>query len=70
MKQKEIAMSSLTLSRRQFESVVLYTASGEQVVITVDSISGGQVKLNFEAPKSIEIWRDELLESLIPSETC
>lgn len=63
-------MSSLTLSRRQFESVVLYTASGEQVVITVDSISGGQVKLNFEAPKSIEIWRDELLESLIPSETC
>ena len=60
-------MSSLTLSRRQFESVVLFTPLGEQVVITVDSISGGQVKLNFEAPKSIEIWRDEMLESLTPS---
>lgn len=59
-------MSSLTLSRREFESVVLFTKADEQIVVTVELIGGSQVKLNFEAPKSVEIWRDELLEDESP----
>ena len=56
-------MTSLTLSRKESESIVLFTKSDEQIVITIDSIKAGQVKLNFEAPESIDIWRDELLET-------
>lgn len=58
-------MTSLTLTRKEFQSVVLFTKGDEQIVVTVESIGGSQVKLNFVAPKSVEIWRDELLE-LVP----
>ena len=55
-------MSTLVLSRKEQEIVVLFTGAGEQVNVTVESIKGGNVKLKFDAPKSVDIWRDELLE--------
>ena len=57
-------MSSLTLSRKRYQSIVLFTEAGEQVVITVGAISKNAVKLNFEAPANVEIWRDEMLEKV------
>ncbi len=54
-------MTSLTLSRQLDESIVLFWGE-EQVVITVEKLTSKEVRLNFEAPKEVEIWRDELLE--------
>ena len=53
---------SLVLSRKQHQSIVLFTGADEQIHLTVKQIANGQVKLSFDAPNSVEIWRDELLE--------
>jgi carbon storage regulator CsrA len=52
----------LLLTRRENESVVITTESGEEIFISVVSIVGKQVRLGFEADQSINIVRDELLE--------
>jgi len=48
----------LVLSRRKDERIRI----GRDVVLTVVEINGftGQVKLGFDAPESVEIWRDEI----------
>jgi carbon storage regulator CsrA len=55
-------MSSLTLSRELNESIVIFTRDGDQVTLTINKLSPTKVAINFEAPKGVEIWRDELLE--------
>ena len=53
---------SLVLSRKEQESIVIFTDSGEQIVLTVESMASGQAKISFDAPGSVGVWREELLQ--------
>src|SRR5262249_39001818 len=46
----------LVLSRKVGERVVI----GDRIVVTVLEVKGRQVRLGFEAPPDIQIWRGEL----------
>ena len=46
----------LVLSRKVGERVVI----GDQIVVTVLEVKGRQVRLGFEAPSNVQIWRGEL----------
>lgn len=46
----------LILSRRSMERILI----GENVVLTVAEISGGRVKIGFEAPRDVSIVRAEI----------
>jgi carbon storage regulator len=50
----------LVLTRRLGEAITI----GEQIKITVVDIDGNQVKLGVEAPRSIEIYREELYKKV------
>ena len=51
----------LVLTRKPDESVVITTASGEEIVVSVLGVIGQQVRLGFDADESITIDRAELL---------
>ena len=51
----------LVLTRRQGDSVIFETSDGP-IEVTVEDISGHQVRVGFEAPKSVKILRGELKE--------
>ena len=53
---------ALTLSRKEQESVVVFTSSNEQIEITITKIDSNQVRLSFAGPDTIDIWRSELLQ--------
>jgi carbon storage regulator len=46
----------LVLSRKPGEQVVL----GDGITLTVVEVSGGRVRLAFDAPAQVRIWRAEL----------
>jgi carbon storage regulator len=46
----------LVLSRKIGERVLI----GDNVTLTVLEVKGRQVRLGFEAPQSVSIWRGEL----------
>ncbi|QOY55040.1 carbon storage regulator CsrA [Candidatus Sulfurimonas marisnigri] len=50
----------LVLARKLNESIVI----GDDIVVKVISIDKGVVKLGIDAPKSISIMRNELLEDV------
>jgi carbon storage regulator len=50
----------LVLTRKSGESLYI----GDDVVITVIDVRKGQVKIGVEAPKSIKVYRKELLEKI------
>ena len=50
----------LVLTRRLGESITI----GENVKLIVVEIDGNQVKLGIEAPREIEIYREELYEKI------
>jgi carbon storage regulator CsrA len=52
----------LTLSRKEQESVVVFTNSNEEIEITITKIDSNQVRLSFDGPDSVDIWRSELLK--------
>ena len=47
----------LVITRRLGERIVI----GEDIVITVLDIDRGKIRLGFEAPRDVPIWREELL---------
>jgi carbon storage regulator len=47
----------LVLSRKQGERIVI----GDNITITVVSMEHGRVRLGIEAPREIEVWREEML---------
>lgn len=48
----------LVLTRRSGEAVYI----GEDIVVRVLEINGGQVRLGFDVPKKINVAREELLK--------
>lgn len=50
----------LVLTRRLGESITI----GENIRLVVVDIDGSQVKLGIEAPREIEIYREELYEKI------
>ncbi|RLB59529.1 MAG: carbon storage regulator [Deltaproteobacteria bacterium] len=53
----------LTLTRRSGERIRI----GSQVVIVVKEVHGNQVKLGIEAPRSVQVYREELYQKLVES---
>lgn len=51
----------LILSRNNQQTVVLETSDG-LIHIKICGIKDGQVKLGFDAPDSVDIWRSEIEE--------
>jgi carbon storage regulator CsrA len=51
----------LVLTRREGDSVILETSDGP-IEVTVEDINGQQVRVGFEASKSVKILRGELKE--------
>lgn len=50
----------LVLSRKSGESITI----GDEVTVTVLSISGGQIRIGIEAPKDIEVHRQEIKDKI------
>ena len=50
----------LALTRRADEAILI----GDDIVVTVLGIEGGQVRIGIEAPSRIKILRDELVAEL------
>lgn len=48
----------LVLTRREGESLII----GDDVKLTILAVKGGQVRVGIEAPKSVAIHREELLQ--------
>lgn len=46
----------LVLSRREGESVII----GNDIVITVLEVRGGQIRLGVDAPRSLQVHREEV----------
>ncbi len=51
----------LVLSRRQGESIVI----GGEIVVTVIEVRGGQVRLGIDAPRSIDVHREEIYRQVV-----
>lgn len=50
----------LVLSRKPNQSIMI----GQDIVITVLEVRGDQVRLGIEAPRSIEVHREEIFREL------
>lgn len=50
----------LILSRKSSQSIALKTASGDEIVVTVEKIKGNRVSLSVSADTSVRIIRSEL----------
>jgi carbon storage regulator len=50
----------LILSRRPGESLTI----GDNIVVTVVSINGNQIRLGIEAPRDVRVLRDEIYKAL------
>jgi carbon storage regulator len=50
----------LILSRRPGESLTI----GDNIVVTVVSVNGNQIRLGIEAPREVRVLRDEIYKAL------
>jgi carbon storage regulator len=50
----------LILTRKARESVKI----GDDITITVLSTNGGQVRLGFDAPRDLSVWREEIYKRI------
>ena len=55
----------LTVKRNEEQAVRIRTAGGEVIRVTVVRVGDGWAQVNFQAPQSVSILRDEL-EDLQP----
>ena len=53
----------LVLTRKSGEKITI----GDDIVVTVLEIKGSQVKLGIEAPRSVQVYREELYQKLVES---
>lgn len=50
----------LVLTRRPGESIVV----GDNIVVTVIEIKGGQVRIGIDAPREVDVYREEIYEQV------
>ena len=50
----------LVLTRRPGESIVV----GSDIVVTVIEIKGGQVRIGIDAPREVDVYREEIYEQV------
>jgi carbon storage regulator len=50
----------LVLTRRPGESIVV----GQDIVVTVIEIKGGQVRIGIDAPREVQVYREEIYEQV------
>ncbi|MDJ0925427.1 MAG: carbon storage regulator CsrA [Acidimicrobiia bacterium] len=50
----------LVLTRRPGESIVV----GDDIVVTVIEIKGGQVRIGIDAPRDVDVYREEIYEQV------
>jgi carbon storage regulator len=50
----------LVLSRKEDQSIVI----DGQIKVTVVEIKGDKIRLGFEAPREVSVWREELVASV------
>lgn len=50
----------LVLTRRPGESIVV----GSNIVVTVIEIKGGQVRIGIDAPREVDVYREEIYEQV------
>lgn len=50
----------LVLTRRPGESITI----GDDIIVTVISASGGQVRLGITAPRSVQVLREEIYKAM------
>ncbi len=50
----------LVLTRKPGESIVI----GQNIVITVIEIKGGQVRIGIDAPREVQVHREEVFEQV------
>jgi carbon storage regulator len=50
----------LVLTRRPGESIMV----GESIVVTVIEIKGGQVRIGIDAPREVDVYREEIYEQV------
>ena len=50
----------LVLTRRPGESIIV----GENIVVTVIEIKGGQVRIGIDAPREVDVYREEIYEQV------
>lgn len=53
----------LVLTRRQGESLIFNTSDGE-IVVSFELLQGSQVKIGIDAPQSVRVLRDELVDEV------
>lgn len=54
----------LKLARRPGESIVINLPDGQTIVVLVYALHGKQVRLGIDAPKEVEILRQELVSNV------
>lgn len=52
----------LVLARRPTQEIIITTSDGP-IVVSVQTVRGQAVKLGFEAPDNVRIFRKEVLEA-------
>ena len=55
----------LVLTRRKNQSIVI----GDDIVITVLEVKGDSIRLGITAPRSVQVYREELLAALSEANT-
>ena len=55
----------LVLTRRKNQSIVI----GDDIVITVLEVQGDNIRLGISAPRSVQVYREELLKALSAANT-
>lgn len=57
----------LVITRRIRESVIITGPDGTETILHILGIAGNQVRLGFDAPRSVRILRDDIV-SAVPRE--
>ena len=60
-------MLLLTRSAHKDETIIIQTSDGE-VIISIQDVQGAQVRVGVDAPKTIKVFRNEVLERMEAAE--
>ena len=55
----------LILTRSQNETIVI----DDDIKITILGVNKGQVRIGFDAPEDVPIWREEIYDELLEAES-